>query len=78
MNSFAILKGEKYIYVNRIKNIITDETAVLCKDECGNFYFCSIDEWVNNRPVEINTTDKTQVNKYSTPQQKIELYNSLF
>ena len=78
MNSFAILKGEKYIYVNRIKNIITDETAVLCKDECGNFYFCSIDEWVNNRPVEINTTDKTQVNKYSAPQQKIELYKSLF
>ena len=78
MNSFAILKGEKYTYVNRIKNIITDETAVLCKDECGKFYFCSIDEWVKNRPVEINATDKTQVNKYSTPQQKIELYKSLF
>lgn len=78
MNSFAILKGEKYTYVNRIRNIITDETAVLCKDECGNFYFCSIDEWVNNRAVEINATDKTQVNKYSTPQQKIELFKSLF
>ncbi len=78
MNSFAILNGEKYTYVNRIKNIISDETAVLCKDECGKFYFCSIDEWVNNRPVEINTADKTQVNKYSTPKQKIELFKSLF
>lgn len=53
MNCFAILKGEKYTYVNRIKNIITNETAVLCKDECGNFYFCSIDEWINNRAVEL-------------------------
>lgn len=78
MNSFAILKGEKYTYVNKIKNIITNETAVLCKDECGKFYFCCIDEWVNNRPVEINTADKTQVNKYSTPKQKIELFKSLF
>lgn len=78
MNFFAILKGEKYIYVNRIKNIITDETAVLCKDEFGNFCFCSIDEWIKNEPIEINTTDKAQVNKYSTPQQKIELYKSLF
>lgn len=78
MNSFAILKGEKYTYVNKIKNIITNETAVLCKDECGKFYFCCIDEWVNNRPVEINTADKTQVNKYSTPKQKIELLKSLF
>ncbi len=49
MNSFAILNGEKYTYVNKIKNIITNETAVLCKDECGNFCFCSIDEWVNNK-----------------------------
>lgn len=78
MNSFAILNGEKYTYVNKIKNIITNETAVLCKDECGNFYFCSIDEWVSNRAVEINIADKTQVNKYSTPQQKIELFKSLF
>ena len=56
MNFFAILKGEKYTYVNKIKNIITNETAVLCKDECGNFCFCSIDEWVKNRPVlELNS-----------------------
>ena len=78
MNSFAILKGEKYTYVNKIKNIITNETAVLCKDECGNFCFCSTEEWFKNRAVEINTADKPQVNKYSTPQQKIELFKSLF
>lgn len=78
MNSFAIFKDKKYTYVNRIKNITTEEIAVLCKDECGNFCFCSIDEWVKNRLVEIHTVDKTQVNKYSTPQQKIELFKSLF
>lgn len=77
MNSFAIIKGKKFTYVNRIKNILTDEIAVLCKDECGNFCFCSTDEWVNNRPAEINSIDKSQVNKYSTPQQKIELFKSL-
>lgn len=28
MNSFVIIKDKKYTYVNKIKNIITDETAV--------------------------------------------------
>ncbi len=80
MNQVAIISGKKYKYVNKIDNIITNETAVLCKDECGNFYYCDIDEWTKNESVEVKSSDKdkTKINKFSTPQEKIDLYKSLF
>ncbi len=79
MNFSAIINGKKYTYESTINNIITNETAVLCKDECGNFCFCGINEWIKNTPVEINNVnDNKKFNKYSTPQQKIDLFKSLF
>ncbi len=79
MNFSAIINGKKYTYESTINNIITNETAVLCKDECGNFCFCGINEWIKNTHVEINNVnDNKMFNKYSTPQQKIDLFKSLF
>lgn len=35
------INDHKYKYIREIRNIITKETAVLCEDECGSFWFCS-------------------------------------
>ena len=40
-----IMNDHKYKYIREIRNIITEETAVLCEDECGSFCFCSKAEW---------------------------------
>jgi hypothetical protein len=52
------------------------KTVVLCKDGCGCFYFCSVEEWEQHiKAVENN---KSKFNKYASPDEKIELFKSLF
>lgn len=36
-----IMNDHKYKYIREIRNIITEETAVLREDECGSFWFCN-------------------------------------
>ena len=43
--SDSIIMNDHYKYIREIRNIITEETAVLCEDECGSFCFCSKAEW---------------------------------
>lgn len=77
MNNEAFISGNKYKFVQLIKNITNNKDAVLCKDECGIFAFCDIDDWKKNEITE-NNSKPNGVNKYSSPQDKIELFKNLF
>ena len=35
----------RYEYISEIRNLLTGETAVLCKDENGESFFCSRAKW---------------------------------
>ena len=85
------LNDHKYKYIREIRNIITEETAVLC--ECGSFWFCSKAEWTEliekekqAKIVQYEGSGQNKMidpeahtfNKYASPQEKIELFKSLF
>ena len=87
------LNDHKYKYIREIRNIITEETAVLCEDECGSFCFCSKAEWAEliekekqAKIVQYEGSGQNKMidpeahtfNKYASPQEKIELFKSLF
>lgn len=77
MNAEVIINEKRFEFVQIIKNIINNKDAVLCKDECGIFSFCDIDDWKKNRITE-NNSKPNSIDKYSSPQDKIELFKHLF
>lgn len=98
-NEITVIYGDhRYEYVRTINSILTKETAVLCKDECGCFCFCSQKEWnelikkqhnvdekarqtaamSENSPSQKDINKTKPFNKYAAPQEKIELFKSLF
>lgn len=77
MNAEVIINEKRFEFVQIIKNIINNKDAVLCKDECGIFAFCDIDDWKKNEITE-NNSKPNGVNKYSSPQDKIEIFKNLF
>lgn len=77
MNAEVLINEKRFEFVQIIKNIINNKDAVLCKDECGIFAFCDIDDWKKNRITE-NNSKPNFIDKYSSPQDKIELFKNLF
>ena len=77
MNTEALIGGKRFEFIQIIKNIINNKDAVLCKDECGIFAFCDIDDWKKNKITE-NNSKPNCIDKYSSPQEKIELFKHLF
>ena len=77
MNTEALIGGKRFEFIQIIKNIINNKDAVLCKDECGVFAFCDIDNWKKNKITE-NNSKLNCMDKYSSPQEKIELFKHLF
>ena len=77
MNTEALIGGKRFEFIQIIKNIINNKDAMLCKDECGIFAFCDIDDWKKNKITE-NNSKPNCIDKYSLPQEKIELFKHLF
>ena len=73
MNDKAVINGKEYRFVKTVTDIATDRTAVLCEDEHGCSFICNTEMWENN-----TVLPKAEFNKYVTPNQKIELFKSLF
>ena len=73
MNEKAIINGKEYRFIRTVTDIVTDRTAVLCEDEHGCSFICNTEMWENN-----TVLPKAEFNKYVTPNQKIELFKSLF
>ena len=88
----------RYEYISEIKNLITGEMFVLCKDENGESFFCSQSDWnelvkkqeeapkkaeqispqAKTAKTEADSNASKPFNKYVSPQEKIELFKSLF
>ena len=87
-----------YEYISEIRNLLTGEIAVLCKDKNGECFFCSKLDWdelvkkyaeaqkkaeqislqAKTVKVDDGSNERKPFNKYATPQEKIELFKSLF
>ena len=87
-----------YEYISEIRNLLTGEIAVLCKDKNGESFFCSKLDWdelvkkyaeaqkkaeqislqAKTVKVDDGSNERKPFNKYATPQEKIELFKSLF
>ena len=76
MNAEAIINEKRFEFVQIIKNIINNKETVLCKDECGVFAFCDIDDWKKNKFAK-NNSDPNCIDKYSSPQDKIQCPNKM-
>ena len=97
-NTIVTFNTHRYEYISEIRNLLTGEIAVLCKDKNGESFFCSKLEWdelvkkyaeAQKKAEQISLQVKTvkaddgsnepkPFNKYATPQEKIELFKSLF
>ena len=73
MNEKSVINGKEYRFIKTVTDIATDRTAVLCEDEHGCSFICDTEMWENN-----TEQPKSEFNKYATPDQKIELFKSLF
>ena len=73
MNEKAVINGKEYRFIKTVTDIATDRTAVLCEDEHGCSFICNPEIWQKNTVIS-----KSTFNKYATPDQKIELFKSLF
>ena len=73
MNDKAVINGKEYRFIKTVTDIATDRIAVLCEDEHGCSFICDTEIWQSNAVIP-----KSTFNKYSTPDQKIELFKSLF
>lgn len=73
MNEKALINGKEYRFIKTITDISTNKIAVLCDDEHGCSFICDPELWQNNAVIP-----KATFNKYATPDQKIELFKSLF
>lgn len=73
MNEKALINGKEYRFIKTITDISTNRIAVLCDDEHGCSFICDPELWQNNAVIP-----KATFNKYATPDQKIELFKSLF
>ena len=73
MNETIIFKGKTYRFIKTVTNLATGKTAVLCEDEHGCSFVCDLGIWQSHA-----VKPKTEFNKYATPDQKIELFKSLF
>lgn len=73
MNEKAVINGKEYRFIKTITDISTNKIAVLCDDEHGCSFICDPELWQNNAVIP-----KATFNKYATPDQKIELFKSLF
>lgn len=73
MNLKAKINGKEYSFIKNITDIITNRTVVLCEDEHGCSFVCDAEVWQASA-----VKPKTEFNKYASPDQKIELFKSLF
>ena len=73
MNEKTLINGKEYRFIKAITDISTNRIAVLCEDEHGCSFICDPELWQNNAVIP-----KATFNKYATPDQKIELFKSLF
>ena len=73
MNEKAVINGKEYRFIKTVTDIATDKTAVLCEDEHGCSFICNPEIWQKNTMIA-----KSTFNKYATPDQKVELFKSLF
>ena len=73
MNEKAVINGKEYQFIKTITDISTNRIAVLCENEHGCSFICDPELWQNNAVIP-----KATFNKYATPDQKIELFKSLF
>ena len=92
MNRSATINGIRYEYVNKIKDINSSNTVVLCRDEHGCFCYCDADTWIASVQGESEssqveqksegngTSDERAItfNKYASPKDKIALFRYLF
>lgn len=73
MNEKAVINGKEYRFIKTITDISTNRIAVLCEGEHGCSFICNPDIWQSNAVIP-----HSEFNKYVTPDQKIELFKSLF
>lgn len=73
MNPKAIINGKEYSFIKTVTDIISNRTVVLCEDERGCPFICDAEIWQSNA-----MKPQTVFNKYVSPNQKIELFKSLF
>ena len=73
MNPRAIINEKEYRFIKTVTDIITNRTAVLCEDEHGCSFICDSEIWQR-----CAVKPKTEFNKYASPNEKIELFKSLF
>ena len=73
MNEKALINGKEYRFIKTVTDIVTNRIAVLCEDEHSCSFICNPEIWQNNAVIP-----KSTFNKYATPDQKIELFESLF
>ena len=73
MNETAIINGKTYRLTKTVTDLVTGKTAVLCEDEHGCSFVCDSETWQSNA-----VKPQMEFNKYATPDQKIELFKSLF
>ena len=73
MNDKAVINGKEYRFIKTVTDIATDKTAVLCEDEHGCSFICDTELWESSF-----VKPKAEFNKYAAPDQKIELFKSLF
>lgn len=73
MNDKAVINGKEYRFIKTVTDIATDRIAVLCEDEHGCSFICDTELWESSF-----VKPKAEFNKYAAPDQKIELFKSLF
>lgn len=73
MNETAIINGKTYGLTKTVTDLVTGKTAVLCEDEHGCSFVCDSETWQSNA-----VKPQMEFIKYATPDQKIELFKSLF
>ncbi len=73
MNEKSVINGKEYRFIKTVKDILTNRIAVLCEDEHGCSFIYDPEIWQSNAVIP-----HSGFNKYATPDQKIELFKSLF
>ena len=86
MNRSATINGIRYEYVNKIKDINSSNTVVLCRDEHGCFCYCDADtliasvqgesesSQVEQKSEGNGTSDERAItfNKYASPKDMLQ------
>lgn len=79
MNGISKIEGKTYYEVERLQQLMTGDSIVICMDAIGMKFTCPSTLWDSNIIEEISTPAIiAKVNSRSTPAEKITLFRSLF